>query len=292
MPRLLVFGSVHLDHLVRVPRWPLPGETLTGQGSERQLGGKALNQALAAAHIVPTRLVVAVGDDRAGEQVGERLAAGGVSAYLETLPGLPTGESVALLEPGGENRAIILPGANRGLTAATVIGEIERFQPAMVITQLESQPDTTDRVLEYCASRGIPVLLNAAPYRPLAPVQLERLEYLVVNGVEARQLFGLEDPEVEVIPGASARHTVITLGAEGVVYFEGGYRSIRLPAPKVKVTTSHGAGDVFVGTLAALITQGHPIKAALEQSTLAASHHVEVGAASLVRIGPDQPQRR
>jgi ribokinase len=192
VPSVLVFGSVHIDHLLRVPRFPLPGETLSGESGGRQLGGKAVNQALAASKTVPTWLVAAIGHDRAGQQASERLEADGVAAYLEVIPELPTGESVALLEPDGENRAVILPGANHGLTAQMVIRQIERFQPSLVVTQLESHPETTDKVLDHCGKQRIPVLLNAAPYRTLAPIQIAQLEYLVVNQLEAQQLFGLE----------------------------------------------------------------------------------------------------
>jgi ribokinase len=291
MPSILVFGSVHIDHLLRVPRFPLPGETLSGETVGRQLGGKAVNQALAAAGIIPTHLVAAVGHDRAGEQAHERLEAGGVLTHFEILPGLPTGESVALLEPDGENRAVILPGANHGLRAQVVINRIEMFQPTLVVTQLESHPETTDNVLEHCADLGIPVLLNAAPYRSLKPAQIAQLEYLVVNQLE-QQLFGLEVVKADVLPGISAKHTLVTLGAAGVLHFETGKRTAHIPAPKVNVSTSHGAGDVFVGTLAAQLVQGQPIHTALEQATIVASRHVETGASSLMHLEPDPPKGR
>jgi ribokinase len=292
VPSVLVFGSVHIDHLLRVPRFPLPGETLSGETVGRQLGGKAVNQALAAAGIIATHLVAAIGHDRGGEQAHERLEAGGVSTHLEILPNLPTGESVALLEPDGENRAVILPGANHGLRAKMVIRQIERFQPSLVVTQLESNPETTDHVLEHCGKQHIPLLLNAAPYRPLKPAQLAQLEYLVVNQLEAQQLFGFELSDAQLLPGVSAKHTLVTLGAAGVLHFAAGQRTAHIPAPKVNVTTSHGAGDVFVGTLAAQLVQGQPIQTALEQATIAASRHVETGASSLIHLEPDPPKGR
>jgi ribokinase len=297
VPSVLVFGSVHIDHLLRVPRFPLPGETLSGESGGRQLGGKAVNQALAASKTVPTWLVAAIGHDRAGQQASERLEADGVAAYLEVIPELPTGESVALLEPDGENRAVILPGANHGLTAQMVIRQIERFQPSLVVTQLESHPETTDKVLDHCGKQRIPVLLNAAPYRTLAPIQIAQLEYLVVNQLEAQQLFGLEVsdhglPDLEVLPGVSAKHTLVTLGAAGVLHFEAGQRTNYVPAPQVNVITSHGAGDVFVGTFAAQLVQGQPIHTALEQATIAASRHVETGASTSMHLESDRPHRR
>jgi ribokinase len=292
VPSVLVFGSVHIDHLLRVPRFPLPGETLSGETVGRQLGGKAVNQALAASKTVQTWLVAAIGDDRAGQQASERLEADGIAAYLEVLSGFSTGESVALLEPDGENRAVILPGANHGLTAQVVINQIERFQPSLVVTQLESHPETTNKVLDHCGKQRIPVLLNAAPYRTLSPIQLAQLEYLVVNQLEAQQLFGLEISKAEVLPGVSAKHTLVTLGAEGVLHFEAGQRIAHIPAPKVNVITSHGAGDVFVGTFAAQLVQGQPIHTALEHSVLAASRHVETGASTSMHLEPDPPHRR
>jgi ribokinase len=292
MPKLLVFGSLHIDHLIRVSRCPLPGETLIGEMAWRQLGGKAVNQALAAAKSVPTRLVAAVGNDRFAEQALERLEAGGVSVHLEILPNLATGESVALLEPNGENRAVILPGANHGLSAPMVIDQIKNFQPSLVLAQLESRPDTTDKVLEYCHDHSIPVLLNAAPYRPLSAAQLEQIEYLVVNQIEAEQLFDLENPDVLVLPGVSPKHTLVTLGAKGVLHFATGQRLVHVPAPKVKIITSHGAGDVFVGTFAAQIVQDHSLQTALKEATIKASSHVENGASALMRLESDLPQRR
>jgi ribokinase len=292
MPSLLVFGSVHIDHLISVSRCPLPGETLSGETAWRQLGGKAVNQALTAAKSVATRLVAAVGNDRFGQQALERLTAAGVSVHLEVVSDLPTGESVALLEPDGENRAVILSGANHGLTAQMVIDQIKSFQPSLVVTQLESLPEATDKVLEYCREFGIPVLLNAAPYRLLSPAQLESIEYLVVNQIEAEQLFSLEVSAAVVLPGVSAKHTLVTLGAKGVLHFEAGHRTVHIPAPKIKVATSHGAGDVFVGTLAAQIVHGYPIQIALKEATIKASRHVENGALALMRLESDSPQRR
>jgi ribokinase len=292
VPSVLVFGSVHIDHLLRVPRFPLPGETLSGETVGRQLGGKAVNQALAASKTVQTWLVAAIGNDWAGQQASERLEADGIAPYLEVVPSLPTGESVAMLEPDGENRAVILPGANHGLTAQMVIRQIERFQPSLVVTQLESHPETTNKVLDHCGKQRIPVLLNAAPYRTLAPIQLAQLEYLVVNQLEAQQLFGLEVPKADVLPGVSAKHTLVTLGAAGVLHFEAGQRVAHIPAPKVNVITSHGAGDVFVGTFAAQVVQGQPIQTALEHSVLAASRHVETGASTSMHLEPDRPHRR
>jgi ribokinase len=292
MPSLLVFGSVHIDHLISVPRSPLPGETLSGETLGRQLGGKAVNQALAAAQNVSTRLVAAVGNDRFGQLALERLTAGGVTAHLEVVSDLPTGESVALLEPNGENRAVILPGANRGLSAQMVIDQIKSAQPSLVVTQLESRPATTTKILEHCRDQGISVLLNAAPYRALTSSQLESIQYLVVNQLEAEQLFDLEVSSASVLPGVAPKHTLVTLGAQGVLHFVAGQRLAHVPAPTVKVNTSHGAGDVFIGTLAAQLVQNHSIQTALEHATLAASRHVENGASSLMLLEPDPRQGR
>ena len=115
---VVVVGSIHVDHMMRVERLPEPGETGVAIEAWTQLGGKATNQAIACAAHVPTALVGCVGDDVEGEHAVEQLERAGVQARVRRVPNRSTGSSVALVDAGGENLAVISGGANEELSAS------------------------------------------------------------------------------------------------------------------------------------------------------------------------------
>ena len=131
VPQVLFVGSIHLDRMIQLATLPTPGETVIATGSWSQLGGKAANQAVAAAQHpqVQAALMACVGDDEAGRQAQGTLTTLGVRTFLQVTPQLPTGSSVALLEASGENVGVVLPGANTALNGASLAALLREQQP-------------------------------------------------------------------------------------------------------------------------------------------------------------------
>ncbi|MFC4453590.1 PfkB family carbohydrate kinase [Deinococcus sonorensis] len=277
-PEVLFVGSVHLDRMIQLAQLPAPGETVIASESWSQLGGKAANQAMAAAAHPPVRsaLMACVGEDEDGRQAARTLRSLGVEPLLQLAPQLATGSSVALLEASGENVGVVLPGANVALSAEPLAARLRTQPPALLVCQWETRPDTLQAVLERGRAAGVPVLMNAAPwqeaYRPLLPLA----DHVVVNAVEAQAWTGT-DPQGRR-PRLPFGHpsVVVTLGAGGVLHYQHDELTFDLQAPRVQARSSHGAGDHFVGVLATALAQQQPLPAALEQATASAARFVQL----------------
>jgi ribokinase len=284
--RVVVVGSVNADYVVRVPRRPGPGETIGGAAFDLLPGGKGANQAVAAARCgALVSLVARVGDDALGSERLAQLAAEGIdtSAVGRTTRSR-TGAAFITVTPDGENTIVVAPGANDELGAddveasAALIGAC-----ALLVAQLEISLDTVQRATELAAAETT-VLLNVAPYRPLPASVLSRVDVLVANELEAASLCGVAVAGVDDalqaarrIAGMGPRSVVVTLGASGAVLAspEG---ELHVPAPRVEVLDTTGAGDALVGALAARLASGEQIAEALAVG-------VAVGSATTERLG-------
>lgn len=275
MADVLVVGSIHLDRMVRVAHFPLPGETALALDAWTQLGGKAANQAVASANLHPTRLVACIGDDGEGAQVRAALERHRVDARLRISPQSATGSSVALIDDGGENVGVISPAANADLLPGDVLPLLDAARPALVLCQWESPLRTLREVFQAARARGIPTLLNAAPWRPEYRDLLPLADHVIVNAVEAAAWVGRDvRGQPETLPFHHP-HVTVTLGADGASHYEEGRLTLHQPAPRVQARSTHGAGDHFVGTLAALTARGLPLEEALRQAGHSAAAFVQ-----------------
>lgn len=277
-PRVLFAGSLHLDRMIEVMRLPVPGETIIATGTWSQLGGKAANQAVAAARHVQATLAACVGNDLDGRQARETLTLLGVNAALQVSETLPTGSSVALLDASGENVGVVLPGANASLQADVVAAHLVSDTPLLMVCQWETAAATLHALLKETRQRGIPTLINAAPWQDdLAYHEtLHLADHVVVNAVEAQAWVGA-DPQARA-PHLGFDHpsVVVTLGAGGVLYYRDGVLDSDLKAPAVEARSSHGAGDHFVGVLSSQIASGKPMSEALECAVASAADFVQL----------------
>lgn len=295
--RVVVVGSVNLDVVYRVPHLPRPGETLLGADLSRLSGGKGGNQAHAAARLAAdslVRLLACVGSDPDAHQLRSDLEVAGVDlSGVVTVPG-PSGTALIAVDEGGENTIVVIPGANR----AWPIGMVDEFDiiPGdVVVVQLEVPFEVVDAVVTRAAAAGARVVLNAAPLDRRALSLLDRVEVLVVNEVEAAELFGyetdLDQDAVAALAAQTSTDLVVTLGARGVII---GYGSVpsggagshapelqgeSIPAYPVDALDTVGAGDAFVGGLAvALAADAHLSTAAKWGSAAGALTTTVVGA--------------
>lgn len=272
---VLVAGSLHLDVVVRAPRLPAPDETLMGDHVDYVCGGKGGNQAMAAARMgAATHMAGKVGDDIFAPILLENLKTAGVGvAGVQQGAGERSGMSVAIVERSGDYGAVVVSASNLTFDAGAVT-----FPPDARVLVLQNEvPEAVNRhVAELARSAGATVVLNAAPMRPMGKELLSLCDVLVVNRVEAAQLFGRpcdnrQDALEIAAHAAGFGHLVLTLGGDGAVLRSGVNAARHFPAFPVKVHSTHGAGDMFVGALAARLDTGEAIEAALPFAQAAAA---------------------
>ena len=277
---VVVVGSLNVDLVVHAARLPQPGETLTGTEFLTDQGGKGANQAVAAARAgARVAMVGRVGRDAYGTRVIAALRQEAIACdALSVDPDRPTGVAAITVAAGGENSIVVVPGANHTLRA----GHVEAAQGLLaaariVVLQLEVPIEAVAAALRIARAAGVPTLLNAAPATALPADLLAAVDWLVVNaGEAARLLDAAVDDRAQALAAAQAllargpRHVIVTLGADGLVHAERA-ASTYLPASPVQAIDTTGAGDTFVGVLAAALAEGRPPQAALRWGQAAAA---------------------
>lgn len=277
---ILVLGSLNNDLVLQSPRMPAPGETLACVGSAQFCGGKGANQAVACARLgASVAMIGRVGDDPAGLLLRNTLEHEGILQNgVITTPGSASGQAVVILTPDGQNRILLVAGANDLLCPGDVEVHAAGFDDAgLLICQLEVPTDTVEAAIRTAACQRIPVLLNPAPAKPLGPDTLGMVDYLVPNESEAEILSGITIDSPETAAEAAlllhqwgARHVIITLGAAGIMIADDdGCR--RLAAKPATVIDTTAAGDSFIGGLATGLIEGLPLDQAAHLGLRAAA---------------------
>jgi ribokinase len=284
---VFVVGSINQDFVLQVERRPEPGETVTNAQLSKGNGGKGANQAAAAALLgADVTILGRVGDDGFGEPLVEALADKGVdTSLIEAATDSSTGTAFITITPDGENAITVAPGANRSLTVEDVDDASDSIGDARVlVVQMEVPPEVVLRAVEVASQQGTRALVNLAPPTEVPRELLKKLDPLVVNEHEAAFLLG---EKVEGLEGALSAaqellalgpgSAVVTLGEDGAVFSDGESKE-HLTSPEVEVVDTTGAGDAFVGALAAKLAQ----KASLED---AVTYAVRAGAAAVTKEG-------
>ena len=288
MADVFVLGSINQDFVLKVERRPRPGETVTNAELSTHNGGKGANQAAAAALLGASVTILGrVGGDEFGEPLVRSLEAKGIDTSLvERATDASTGAAFITVTPDGENAITVAPGANRSLTPEDVEAAADAIGDSRVlVAQMEIPLGTVLRAVEVAVERGTRALVNLAPVLEVPRGLLEVLDPLVVNEHEAGFLLG---SKVEGVEGALSaapkllslgpRSAVITVGEDGAVLAAEDESVRHLPAPRVEVVDTTGAGDAFVGALATRLARG----ATLED---AVGYAVRAGAAAVTREG-------
>ena len=281
-PAVVVVGSLHYDILVDAPDRPRKGETVTGFAWRPKFGGKGGNQAVAAAKAgAEVRMVGAVGDDAFGRFLLQALGAAGVDASrVARLSNAGSGMSVAISDSGGDYGAVIVSGANL-LADAAALAEPRLWDAARALILQNEMPEALNLAAARAArAAGAIVCLNAAPCRPLPDALVALVDVLVVNAIEAEQLSGLAVTSLAAAATAAdalARHfpcVVVTVGGHGVAGKRRREDAIQVAALPVRLVSTHGAGDTFVGALVAALAAGRPFAECLRSANAAAAAHV------------------
>lgn len=277
---VVVVGSLNVDLHLWLERHPLPGETLLARGGGLSPGGKGANQACAAALAgAPTTMLGAVGSDDSRHTALRLLGDAGVdTSHVVRLPG-PTGLAVVSVAKDGENTVVVVSGANAQVTPSNIEGWAPLIANAdIVVSQGEIPAEATEAVAEMVRGRW---LLNLAPVIPLPPDVIRRADPLVVNEHEAEAVLvqmggSASGPEalVAAFRAQGIASVVLTIGAHGaLVANETGVQHV--PSPRVRAVDTVGAGDAFVGALAARLSEGLDLVTAAQYASRFAAHTVQ-----------------
>lgn len=282
--RVCVVGSLNMDLIVRTERLPAPGETVLGRDFTTLPGGKGANQAVAAARAgAIVAMIGAVGRDAHGDALVQAVSAEGVDAlHIARRDDAPTGTAlitVAGTVEHGENTIVVAGGANQALGAADVeLAEAAIADADALLMSLETPiaPLIAAVSLARRASRKPIVILNAAPARDVPAELLASIDCLVVNRLEAATIAQVSSSDSRAACAELVRHgptcVVLTLGREGALAMVARAAHVAtygVPAFDVSTIDTVGAGDAFVGTLAASLARGSALDDALTLSAAA-----------------------
>lgn len=279
-PRVLVIGSSNTDMVVRTPRLPGPGETLTGGTFFMNAGGKGANQAVAAARLgADVTLVCKTGDDVFGAQALESFRKEGIRTdYVFRDPGAASGVALITVDHAGENCIVVAPGANARLLPEdlTDLGPVIEACD-VVILQLEIPLDTVLHAAREAFVYGKKVILNPAPAIPLPSELLAFVHLIIPNESEAAILSDTDTSDDHGIYTAAGKisdmgvpNVIVTRGSKGaLVYSKGVFGTIA--AVPVKAVDTTAAGDVFTAAVAVRLAEGASLPDAARFATNAAA---------------------
>jgi ribokinase len=268
---IVVVGTFAVGVTLKTDRLPGLGETLHGSGLAVGYGGKGSNQAIACARLgARVELVSCLGKDSFGEMARALYKVEGVGAgRIGTSDRFPTGLGAILVIPDGRNAIVVDIGANREMDAVFVDDRASVFDgAAALLTVTEAPIGAVSRAVELAWSRKIPVVLNPAPAVPLAPGTLSKVSVLTPNAAELKTLTGRETSSLD--SSAEAARSLLNKGVAAVVVTLGEMGALlctpggvtHIPAPRVNVVDTTGAGDAFAAGLTVALSEGTPLQEA------------------------------
>ena len=274
---IVVFGSINVDLTFRVARQPLPGETVLCPSYLASPGGKGANQAVAAARAgAPTAMIGCVGRDGFSETALDTMRGSGVDISHVATVDTPTGCAAISVDAAAENAIVVASGANRTVRATQTPDELLGPE-TILLMQMEVPLEQNWTLIKRARRRNAQIALNVAPAAAVPTSALDALDYLFVNEIEGRTIAassGLGSASATDLPRLLAeRHDltcVLTLGAAGAV-LHGPDGGCEVPALAVEALDTTGAGDTFVGAMAAGLHAGLSAHEAARRGSVAAA---------------------
>jgi ribokinase len=276
-PRIAVVGSANVDLTTFTNQFPKPGETIFGQTFDLGFGGKGANQAVAARLCGAEVFMIArVGSDLFGPATIENFRKQGIDVtHVKQVEGLSSGVAPIFVEPGGQNRILVVKGANDALKPADVDAASDVLKSVdCIVLQFEIPLETVYHTVALARKHGIRSIVNPAPAQPVDMAALKDLDYFVPNEHEAETISGMPVKTVEdakicaaALVAGGVRRVIITLGANGsLITSRDGAEHMR--PFSVKTVDSSGAGDAFIGSFAAFLGEGMSETEALRRANL------------------------
>jgi len=283
-PRIAVVGSANIDLTTFGDAFPRPGETIFGKSFDLGFGGKGANQAIAARLCGADVLMVAkVGNDLFGEATVKNFASFGIdTTHVRIVEGVSSGVAPIFVDPSGQNRIIVVKGANDTLKPADVDAAADALRGVdIIVLQFEIPLETVYYTVQFARKHKIRCIVNPAPALPANLAALAEAEYFVPNETEAEALVGLPVHSVDEAKKCAAcllekgfRKIILTLGSRGSLLFSAvGAELISPFAVNPKDTT--GAGDAFIGSFSVFLAEGLPERESLSRANLYAAQSTE-----------------
>ena len=275
--KVLNFGSLNIDYVYSLDHFVQKGETISSEALHIFPGGKGLNQSVALGRAgVSVAHAGAVGKD--GDFLLELLKESCVDTkYIQVLEGVQTGTAIIQNDKSGDNCIILYSGANHQITKEQIANTISDFEKGDFLV-LQNEINGMDSIVRVAKEKGLKIVLNPSPMNEkILGLPLQYVDYFVLNEVEAAQILGLDnisekDGEkfVRELHDAYPRaKIVLTLGAEGSIYFDG-EKLYRQRAYKTEVVDTTAAGDTFSGFFIAGILRGDTVEQAMDTAARAA----------------------
>jgi ribokinase len=274
MKKIIVFGSINMDLVVQADRVPEGGETITGIDFQTIPGGKGANQAVAIARMGgEVEMIGRVGNDSFGDDLIRKIEENRIQIeHIKKEDNISTGIAMIVVEKSGQNRIIIIPGANGGVSNEDVDQADELFKNCdFLVMQLEIPLETVAYAAQIAKSKNIITLLNAAP-APTVPLKeslLNLIDFLIVNETEAEALTGISIKNLEeasqsarILNQKTNGTIIITLGEQGALVFDGA-DLWHAPSFEIVALDTTAAGDAFIGGLVASLHRGNSLSNAV-----------------------------
>jgi ribokinase len=279
-PFIAVVGSANVDLTTFNDVFPRPGETIFGKSFDLGFGGKGANQAVAARLCgANVAMVAKVGNDLFGPATIKNFESLGIDATCVGIAeGVSSGVAPVFVEPGGQNRIIVVKGANDLLGPEDVDAAAPLLRKAdAIVLQFEIPLGTVYHAVRFAKANGIRSVVNPAPGQPVDFEQLRGADYFIPNESEAQTITGMpvhtEDEAkkcTRFLLEKGMRRVIITLGERGCL-LAGADGMELVPSFKVQSIDTTGAGDAFIGSFAVFLGEGMPEKEALRRANLYAA---------------------
>jgi ribokinase len=296
MPNILVVGSLNADLVVRAPRFPQPGETISGEDLQVIPGGKGANQAVAAArHGANVAMLGRVGKDNFGDLLLENLRSNRVETELIRRDDASTGTAIIVVDADGQNSIVLSAGANGNVSSSDVENaSFSNFN--LLLLQMEIPTPTVLSAARRAKENGVRVILNPAPAKELADELIALADFIVPNETELCILTGMEVKDFPSAAAASrklrergAQNVIVTLGSKGALLVTG-EEVTHVDAFKVEVVDTTAAGDAFIGGFAAKLLESASLLSVRKQApafqiTSAVRYACACGALAATRFG-------
>jgi ribokinase len=279
-PRIVVVGSANVDLTTFTDVFPRPGETIFGREFHLGFGGKGANQAVAARLCgAEVSMLARVGDDLFGPATLDNFASFGIdTSHVRITPAVSSGVAPIFVDASGQNRILVIKGANDRHSPADVDASDDLLAGAdFLILELEIPLETVYYTLRFARQRNIRTILNPAPGQPLDPSEIANADYLIPNETEAEALTGIpvRTPDdaracAERLLASGVRRVIVTLGANGALC-AGTDGVEHVPPFRVTPVDTTGAGDAFIGSLACFLAAGCKEREAISRANLYAA---------------------
>lgn len=278
---IAVVGSAMMDLTAYAEVLPEAGQTLAGKVFTTGFGGKGANQAVMAAHCgAEVHFIGKLGNDVFGTAIADNFVKVGIDSGYVDRSETPTGVAHIWVDGNGENRIIIIPGANHEIEATKAVAGINSIEDlSVVVAQCEIKQEVTLAAFKAAKARGCTTILNPAPFQQLSAELLELTDWLIPNETEFRELHGSLPTSDEILRSfRTGKNSIVTLGRQGAVYISTDGQVTKVGAPEVTAVDTTGAGDAFVGTFAYSLASG-------KDPVTAMSLGIKVASLSVTRKG-------